>query len=108
MNNVALSGTAMNSERPGAETVSGSKHSTANTQKTSLIGLNRPQIAARLAAIGVPEKQLRMRTNQLWGWMYGHGATQFDAMTNIAKPLRTLLDRHFTIARPDIISEQKS
>lgn len=75
---------------------------------SSLIGLSRPQIAARLAGIGVPEKQLRMRTVQLWGWMYGHGASDFGAMTNIAKTLRTQLESHFTIARPEIVSEQVS
>lgn len=74
----------------------------------SLIGLDRAQIAARLASIGIPEKQLRMRTVQLWSWIYGHGAGSFDAMTNIAKSLRTELESRFTIARPKIVSEQVS
>ncbi len=75
---------------------------------SSLIGLNRAQIAARLAGIGVPEKQLRMRTLQLWSWMYGHGASNFDAMTNIAKPLRAELENRFAIERPEIVTEQVS
>jgi 23S rRNA (adenine2503-C2)-methyltransferase len=75
---------------------------------TSLIGLDRAQLSAQLAGIGVPEKQLRMRTAQLWSWMYGHGAGSFGAMTNIAKPLRGGLESRFTIARPEIVTEQVS
>ncbi len=77
-------------------------------QKESLIGLERPALAERLAALGVPERQRRMRVSQLWSWMYVRGATDFATMTDIAAGLRTELAAHHTLARPEIVTEQVS
>jgi 23S rRNA (adenine2503-C2)-methyltransferase len=49
-----------------------------------------------------------MRVQQLWHWMYVRGATRFDAMTSVAKDLQATLDRHFTLARPEVVAEQVS
>ncbi len=76
--------------------------------KESLIGLGRPALAERLAALGVPERQRRMRVSQLWSWMYVRGVTDFDVMTDIAKELRAELAAHYTLARPEIVTEQVS
>ncbi len=73
-----------------------------------LIGLSRDQLKTALAGIGVPERQLRMRANQLWRWFYNRGATSFDDMTDIAKELRADLARSFSLTRPEIVSQQKS
>ena len=59
----------------------------------SLVGLSRAEIGARLTALGVPERQVRMRVRQLWSWIYVRGATDFDAMTDVAKELRAELAR---------------
>lgn len=77
-------------------------------EKPSLIGLTRPQLAEALGRIGVPERERRMRVQQLWHWMYFRGAQSFDAMSSIAKGLRAELDRHFTLARPEVAAEQVS
>ncbi len=69
--------------------------------KSSLIGLSRAELAARMAALGVPERQTRMRARQLWSWLYVRGETDFFAMTDIAKDLRAELAANFTLARPD-------
>jgi 23S rRNA (adenine2503-C2)-methyltransferase len=74
----------------------------------SLIGLSRPELAARLDALGVPERQVRMRASQLWGWIYVRGVTSFGAMTDIAKDLRGELAESFDLARPEIVTEQIS
>jgi 23S rRNA (adenine2503-C2)-methyltransferase len=42
--------------------------------KPSLIGLSRADIADRLGEIGVAPAQRKMRTQQLWHWMYFRGA----------------------------------
>ena len=42
--------------------------------KPSLIGLSRAEIADRLGEIGVAAGQRKMRTQQLWHWMYVRGA----------------------------------
>ena len=73
-----------------------------------LIGLTRAEIAEKLAGIGVPERQLRMRSNQLWRWMYGRGITDFADMTDVAKELRATLSGHFDVSRPEIVAEQVS
>ena len=49
-----------------------------------------------------------MRTRQFWNWIYVHGARDFDAMTNLAKPFRRLMADHFSLTRPEIVSEQIS
>ncbi len=74
----------------------------------SLIGLSREKIAEALAIVGVPEKQRRMRASQLWHWLYVRGASDFGAMTNIAKELRAELAEAFSLARPEIVTEQRS
>jgi 23S rRNA (adenine2503-C2)-methyltransferase len=76
--------------------------------KVSLIGLSRAELAEALGEIGIPPAQRRMRVSQLWGWIYGRGATDFAAMTNIAKDLRARLDTAFDLARPEIVTEQVS
>ncbi|MGB6438291.1 MAG: 23S rRNA (adenine(2503)-C(2))-methyltransferase RlmN [Methyloceanibacter sp.] len=73
-----------------------------------LIGLDRARLAARLQRLGVPERQSRMRVGQLWNWLYVQGATDFQRMTNIAKEFRAELDRSFSLARPEIVTEQVS
>src|SRR5436190_1159287 len=76
--------------------------------KPSLIGLSRAEIAERLAAIGVPPAQRKMRVQQLWHWIYVRGVQNFEQMTSISKELRAELDQHFTVARPEVVAEQVS
>jgi 23S rRNA (adenine2503-C2)-methyltransferase len=73
-----------------------------------LIGLDRSALADALAELGVPEAQRRMRTAQIWRWVYNRGATSFEAMTDIARDLRQALARCFTLDRPEIVTEQRS
>ena len=74
----------------------------------NLIGMDRAGLGIALAAVGVPEKQLRMRTGQLWHWIYRRGVTSFMQMTNVSSDLRTRLNAAFSIARPQIMEEQRS
>jgi 23S rRNA (adenine2503-C2)-methyltransferase len=74
----------------------------------SLIGLDREELAAMLTEIGVPDRQLRMRTAQLWNWLYRAGTTGFECMTDIGKELRARLAEAFDISRPEIVTEQVS
>src|ERR1700726_143547 len=76
--------------------------------KPSLVGLTRDALAAALGTIGVPERQCRMRVQQIWHWLYVRGAQDFDAMTTLSKELRTELAQHFTTARPEVAAEQTS
>jgi 23S rRNA (adenine2503-C2)-methyltransferase len=76
--------------------------------KPSLIGLSRAEIANRLGEIGVLPAQRKMRTQQLWHWMYVRGAREFDEMTSISKEMRAQLVQHFTVDRPEVVAEQIS
>jgi 23S rRNA (adenine2503-C2)-methyltransferase len=49
-----------------------------------------------------------MRAQQIWHWLYVRGATRFDEMSSVSKELRAVLDRHFTLARPEVVAEQVS
>ncbi|PCI51891.1 MAG: 23S rRNA (adenine(2503)-C(2))-methyltransferase RlmN [Alphaproteobacteria bacterium] len=69
----------------------------------SMVGLDRAEIGIRLRDIGVPEKQIRMRTTQVWHWLYYRGVKSFDEMVNVSKDMRENLAKHFTIGRPEII-----
>lgn len=79
-----------------------------HSPKSTLAGLDRHGLRAALVAVGVPEKQLSMRVEQLWSWIYVRGATSFDTMTDVSKHLRARLDESFSLARPQIVTEQIS
>jgi 23S rRNA (adenine2503-C2)-methyltransferase len=77
-------------------------------EQPSLVGLTREALAAALGAIGVPERQQRMRVQQIWHWLYVRGATDFEAMTTLSKDLRSALAQKYTLARPEVAAEQIS
>lgn len=74
----------------------------------NLVGLTRPQMRDALIAAGTPEKQAKMRVNQVWQWIYQWGKRDFADMTNLAKPYRALLAEHFVIEIPEVVSRQVS
>src|SRR5208282_3001496 len=76
--------------------------------KPSLVGLPRGALAEALGAAGVPERQRRMRVQQIWHWLYVRGAQDFNEMTTLSKEFRAELAQHFTLARPEIAAEQVS
>ncbi|WP_336802143.1 23S rRNA (adenine(2503)-C(2))-methyltransferase RlmN [Kaistia sp. MMO-174] len=78
------------------------------TETPSLVGLSRPEIGERLAGIGIEPKQIRMRTAQIWNWIYARGVTDFNDMLNVSKDLRATLAANFTLKRPEIVTEQIS
>ncbi|MCB1501979.1 MAG: 23S rRNA (adenine(2503)-C(2))-methyltransferase RlmN [Bauldia sp.] len=92
---------------PEHSELTGNRHGQAG-EKPSLVGMTREQLARALAGIGIPERQARMRTAQLWHWLYIRGATDFAAMTNVSKELRAEFSHHFSLDRPEIVTEQVS
>ena len=77
-------------------------------ERRSLLGLDADGLSRAMGDLGVPERQRRMRVRQLWRWIYARGASGFDEMTDIAKDLRGALGAAYSIARPQIVSEQIS
>ena len=74
----------------------------------NIIGLQKDALANALNEIGTPAKQIKMRTAQIWQWLYVKGAQTFDEMTNLSKDFRTLLLKSFSITRPEIVTRQIS
>src|SRR3989337_1430408 len=72
--------------------------------RPSLVGLSRAEISEQLGAIGVQPAQRKMRTQQLWHWIYVRGAQNFADMTTISKEMRSTLEQHFTAARPEVVA----
>jgi 23S rRNA (adenine2503-C2)-methyltransferase len=44
----------------------------------------------------------------LWNWIYVHGARDFASMSNLAKDFRSDMAERFTLARPEVVTEQIS
>jgi len=78
------------------------------TGLTNIVGLSRDALRAALIAAGTPEKQAKMRVNQIWQWVYVWGARDFDGMTNLAKSYRAKLAENFYIGLPEMVSRQIS
>jgi 23S rRNA (adenine2503-C2)-methyltransferase len=75
----------------------------AAVERINLAGLTRGEIADAVGeAFGLDEKKAKMRANQLWRWIYHYGATDFAAMTDIAKEMRAGLAERFVVARPEV------
>src|SRR6185312_13031514 len=72
--------------------------------RRELVGLSRAELEAELATIGAP----KFRAKQLWHWIYHQGATDFAAMSSIARPLQERLAERFVIGRPEAAIVQTS
>ena len=74
----------------------------------NIIGLPREALRDALIAAGTPEKQVKMRLNQVWQWVYHWGVRDFAEMTNLSKDYRKLLAEHFVIELPEVVTKQVS
>ena len=72
--------------------------------KRNLIGLDLKELTAALDAHGME----KFRAKQIWAAIYCHGAHDFASMTTLAKPVREMMARHFTIQRPSVSLYQQS
>ncbi len=76
--------------------------------RRDLVGLDRGELMALFAELGVPADKCRMRANQLWFWIYKRGLTDFTQMTDLGKELRGLLHETCRVGRPRIASHLTS
>lgn len=72
--------------------------------RPNLIGMDRQQLAETLAGMGAEP----FRARQVWQWIYNRGATDFDAMTSLARRFRADLADRFSLVRPQIADSQHS
>ena len=75
-----------------------------NDRRRNLVGLSRDELKTTLVEAGLEP----FRARQVWQWIYWHGVSDFDRMTNIAKKTRDRLAELFVVERPQIVTEQRS
>ncbi|MCC6827992.1 MAG: 23S rRNA (adenine(2503)-C(2))-methyltransferase RlmN [Novosphingobium sp.] len=76
--------------------------------RVDLIGLPRARIAELFGQAGLDTKAAKLRAKQVYHWLYHRGVTDFESMTDIAKPMRPWLAERFVIGRPEIVEAQVS
>ncbi|MBL4629236.1 MAG: 23S rRNA (adenine(2503)-C(2))-methyltransferase RlmN [Roseicyclus sp.] len=74
----------------------------------NLIGLTRDGLREALIAAGTAEKQAKMRTGQVWQWLYQKGIRDFARMTNLSKDYRAMLAATFVAEVPEVVTKQVS
>ena len=72
--------------------------------QVNLIGLSRAELEAVIVGFGLPA----FRARQIWHWIYHRGATAFEEMTTLAKPVRAQLAEICSLTRPTVVNEQLS
>ncbi len=72
--------------------------------RRDLVGLSRDELVAEMAAIN----EAPFRARQLWHWIYHQGATDFAAMSTIARPTQAKLAERFVVGRPEAAVVQTS
>ncbi len=76
--------------------------------RVDLIGLSVAEIRDVLIEAGLDEKQGKLRSKQLFHWMYHRGVNDFAVMTDMSKTLRPWLAERFVIGRPEIVEAHLS
>jgi 23S rRNA (adenine2503-C2)-methyltransferase len=71
---------------------------------TDIKSLTREELEAQFAAWHQPV----YRVTQLLEWLYTRRVTDWDAMTNLPKPLRDKLDENFSLHTPELVRKQGS
>ncbi|NCN83950.1 MAG: 23S rRNA (adenine(2503)-C(2))-methyltransferase RlmN [Sphingomonadales bacterium] len=76
--------------------------------RVDVIGLSPMQIRGLMSDAGLDEKQAKLRSKQLFHWIYHRGVTDFDQMTDLGKTLRPWLAARFVVGRPEIVEAHLS
>ena len=63
-----------------------------------LLGMGSAELEAAIVAAGLP----KFRARQLWRWVWRHGLTSFDEMSDLGKPVRQAFADMFTLDRPAV------
>ena len=73
-------------------------------QKINLVGVSFGELEAKVMALGLP----KFRAKQVWRWIWRHGLTNFDEMSDLSKPVRKLLGMQFSADRPAVSKRLQS
>ncbi len=78
--------------------------STPVPSRVNILGLSRAALEAKITALGLP----KFRSRQLWRWVWRHGLTSFDEMSDLSKPVRDQFAELFTTDRPVVSRRMQS
>ena len=76
-----------------------------NLFKRNIVGMSRSELSEALLLIGTEAKNIKMRQNQIWSWVYQKGIKDFNLMSNISKEYRGVLNKSLTITRPTVTKQ---
>ena len=76
--------------------------------RVDLIGLPKARIRELFEQAGLDARAAKLRSKQVFHWLYHRGVTEFEAMTDIAKTMRPWLAERFVIGRPEVVEAQVS
>jgi 23S rRNA (adenine2503-C2)-methyltransferase len=76
--------------------------------RVELVGLARDRICAAFEEAGLETRQAKLRSKQVWHWIYNRGVSDFSAMSDIAKAQRPWFAERFAITRPEVVEAQVS
>ena len=74
------------------------------TSRPDLVELELPELEAALEAKGFE----RFHARQLFRWIYRHGTTDLERMTDLSRSLRALLHQEFILSTPRVVSDERS
>ena len=76
--------------------------------RVDLTGLPRARLRELFEIAGLDAKQAKLRSKQVFHWIYHRGVVDFDAMTDIGKAMRPWLAQRFVVGRPNVVEAQHS
>ena len=72
--------------------------------RQSLLGMDIADLEEAVVAAGLQ----KFRARQLWRWVWRHGLTSFDEMSDLAKPVRETFAAMFSLERPFVTRRLQS
>lgn len=67
-------------------------------QRINLLGLSQAALEEQIIGVGLP----KFRAKQIWRWVWRHGLTNFDEMSDLGKPVREQLSKIYKVDRPTV------
>ena len=72
--------------------------------RQNLLGLSQAELESEIVKLGLP----KFRARQIWRWVWRHGLTSFDEMSDLGKDVRRMMGDHFMADRPTVSQRLKS
>ena len=73
-------------------------------KKSNLLGFSQAGLETEILKFGLP----KFRSKQVWRWVWRHGVTNFNDMSDLGKSVREQLISMFTLERPGISRRLRS